>query len=174
MMLLWGRRCLAKGGNVIHEIQVCADFPAKAASVAEREATGCQGEGGGRDRLSLRGRHGNFRKPAVRTAVARCARRDAAGAGPVRQLRGGRSGAARTSGHVEIDLMLQWLGRLARGRAANRLCALACRRSFRQSCVAWPAGALARLTLTFLGSWSWNRRCSCASWWVCARFCWQL
>src|SRR5262245_38383658 len=55
-----------------------------------------------RDRLSFRRRHGNFRKPTVRTAAARCARGDAAGAGPVRQLRGGRPGAARTSGHIEI------------------------------------------------------------------------
>src|SRR5215470_14164371 len=96
-------------------------------AAACRGACRPSGEGGDRDRLSLRRRHGNFRKPAVRTAAARCARGDAAGAGPVRQLRGGRSGAARTSGHVEIDLMLQWLGRLARGRAADRLCALACR-----------------------------------------------
>src|SRR5262249_58204470 len=82
-----------------------AHLAATCRAAAGRGACRSSGEGGDRDRLSLRRRHGNFRKSAVRTAAARCARGDPTGTGPVRQLRGSRSGAARTSGHVEIDLM---------------------------------------------------------------------
>ena len=64
------------------------------------------GQGGRRDRLSLRRRHGDLRESGLRAAAPRHSRGDPAGAVAVRQFRSRGTGAAGTSGHVEADLML--------------------------------------------------------------------